>query len=929
MHNGNALAAIDDAGTDTTLEDKSLAIQKSVAVVGGGPAVPGAVLEYTLSFQVSDFFSFDELVLADDFSDGQRFDATFAPTFSVTENGLATNGGFAGANFDIMLNSPGDGRTAIQLRLSDELIAQNADGTLDGDLFADAIQVGGTVGTVTYRTVIQEDFSDTFASGDNSVDMGDTLDNNVQITGDLPNDNKVTDDSAASITIAEPSATKSIFAVDGDTGFTELAIAPGQTIAYRLRFSLPTGDVEDLLIEDFLPLPVFAATEVSGPIQAFSGPPAAGVVSFGPAHTLPGTGLFRDDGTPFDPQTDVVISTDAVGNTVSFDFGSFDDPGAGGPYEIDLLFTVSATDEPFADGLFLTNQGQFTTEDTDLEVASSTEIVQIELIQPNLALTKGVVSSDASAPVFDAGLGPAGVSFAQPGGAGAPFSGAVTSAGLETTPIDANIADIDAGDLVKFAITVENTGQRDAFDVLVRDLLTAGFEVPVGGQGLNLQGFSGDGTALSFTSAAGGAIGAGDEGSFSFSNVTGAGDNAGIRIVDPTDGGGSGGALGAGVVDTTNNILNATGSNVAIITYDLTAAGTVVAGETHTNTAELLEFAAVNGGADFTDGVEGQFTDDATSEILGPALAKNLIGSAIDNLANASNEAVIGELITYELVLTLPEGVTENVQITDTLDAGLAFVVLTSVSRSSADLTTTQGVGDFSDADPGAVFQSAVGAQGATVTFDLGDLSNANTDNPVVETVTLTYTAVVLNVATNQDATALNNNASLTANNGISETAAAANVLLLEPALEVLKLVSVDGGGSSGDAGDTVVYTVTVQHTGANQPDAFEVSLSDVIPGEILGAGITGVSDSLGILGLADFEIAGGVLQVAVIDEGGCIGHVAIEAAPIDAGRVVDRFPGDHRKVQGAGDLDVDNPVRREHGKPAAARLAPGRCDVH
>ncbi len=73
-----------------TLEDKSIAIQKSVDVVAGGVA-PGAILEYTLEFQVSDYFSFDDLIVSDTISDGQHVlpASEFVPTLLVNGNPYA------------------------------------------------------------------------------------------------------------------------------------------------------------------------------------------------------------------------------------------------------------------------------------------------------------------------------------------------------------------------------------------------------------------------------------------------------------------------------------------------------------------------------------------------------------------------------------------------------------------------------------------------------------------------------------------------------------------------------------------------------------------------------------------------------------------------------------------------------------------------
>ncbi len=75
-----AVTPYDPAGCEHTLADKSLAIQKSVTDLSGGIFKPGSVLEYRLTFQVSDFFAFNGLSVTDLLSDGQHVLASFTPT---------------------------------------------------------------------------------------------------------------------------------------------------------------------------------------------------------------------------------------------------------------------------------------------------------------------------------------------------------------------------------------------------------------------------------------------------------------------------------------------------------------------------------------------------------------------------------------------------------------------------------------------------------------------------------------------------------------------------------------------------------------------------------------------------------------------------------------------------------------------------------
>ena len=189
----------DDASTDLMLDELSIATQKSVAIVndtGGAGATAGDTLEYTLEVQISDFFSFTSVVLDDNFSDGQLFDATFSPTWEINENGVMTSGTFtSGVNFTSMLNSPGDGSTDLSFDLS----AVDGDGVLSGDLVApDMTLTSGTTVTVTFRTVIQDAFLEATPSNDASVDIGDILSNSNVVTGTLPSGQTESDNGSTS-----------------------------------------------------------------------------------------------------------------------------------------------------------------------------------------------------------------------------------------------------------------------------------------------------------------------------------------------------------------------------------------------------------------------------------------------------------------------------------------------------------------------------------------------------------------------------------------------------------------------------------------------------------------------------------------------------------------------------------------------------------
>ena len=468
--------------------------------------------------------------------------------------------------------------------------------------------------------------------------------------------------------------------------------------------------MEPLTITDYLPLPVLRATDVTARDLTAAATPPAGQWKFGPADTF-----FAFSGVV------PTLTTDAVGNAVSFAFAAFDDP-ANQPRAIDLLFTVTASDDPFADGLFLTNQARSREGSTNAGDAILDAIVQIQLNEPNLRIRKGVVTSSNTADVYaPTTVGP--VAFTAPGTAGFRATGPLTSAGLTTSPINSNVSALDAGDIVTFAIVVENlgSGPEGAFDVALRDTLPAGFVIP--GGGLNLSATDGNGTALAFTDLGGGVFGSG------LALVDPAVDQGALRVASPT-----------------------AGTNIAVITYDLVLAPGVGPNQAIINTATLANYAGTEGGPDFT---AVDLSDPATVTTAAPSMTKTVTGTnqAHTVLNGGLEDVAIGEIVTYTLTVGFPEGTTPAAVITDTLDAGLAFVAVDSITASSADLTTSVGTFDGVRtaaviSNPAPVPPNAIN-DGRRLRLDFGTLTNANTTNTTSETITIVYRVVVINSSGN------------------------------------------------------------------------------------------------------------------------------------------------------------------------------------
>ena len=805
-----------DPDSKHTLTAKTTALQKLVAdLTHPGAPRAGDTLEYTLNFQVSDYFALADFNLADVLTDGQEFDASFTPTITYTQKSQTLTSTFDSANFSAIVQ--GNGSTNVNFDVSAQVDALGL--VTDGKLIGAGIpNTGtgspstlpnptpsgpGTHGTITFRTKILNQYRQTPRPGADVV-QGDVIADNATSDATVlnyatlaPTASTVTDTSSASVTLVSGDVVKSVYAVNGTNVSGTPTITAGDAVTFRITYDLPFSSIKDYKIIDFLPLPIFAAqglTFAGGGSTATA--PASGQWKFGPTDTY--SKISRIIPT---------VSFNAAANSETWDFGTFQDT-LDQASTTDILFTITASNRPFADGLLLTNQAeQQERNETGDVLTSNTALAQVKVSEPALGITKGVVSTNNPAGVFaPPTVAPPGVTFSQPGIPGASFTGTVTSGGLATQPIDSTLSNVVGNDLVKFCIIVENTGsgQHGAFDVSFNDIFDATkMKIPTNATGLNLRITDGAGTLLPYTGDLFG---------------------SGITLVDPSS---TTGSLDPGKT-TAGTVIN-TGHNIAVITYDLQLLPTVLPADVIPNTATLTNYASTEGGPNFLppDGI----SDKTTVTVTSPTVLKSLVDTSIIDANNDRTHAVIGELATFELTIKVPEGTTPDAVVVDTLPAGLAFVQMIGTPVVDSGITVN---GSSSPTNP--AFTPVVTNNGQTLTFTLGDIVNTNPDRQL-HGFTLRYQTVVLNVSSNISNKTLTNSAKLTWTDHTELPAAKSSpVTVIEPKLKIDKTVD----KTTAQAGDTVTFTILVSHTGQSQTDAYNVDLSDVIP-----TGMTYVAASL------------------------------------------------------------------------------------
>jgi uncharacterized repeat protein (TIGR01451 family)/fimbrial isopeptide formation D2 family protein len=845
-----------------TFADRAISIQKSVRKIGGGEVGPDDILEWTIDLQVSDFFALNNVSVSDLLSDGSRFDTNFAPTLSVDGNPYTlTADGMNSANFDESLNP--DGTTAIEFRVSDEIDTRGENGRLVGG----CIDAGGsdtpdctlnhdgaTTAQIVFHTVVQRTYIDgkQVVEGDTLTNVAsafaDVLDTKTFLpTGGHPSDGRADFSPAgasAQISIARGVLSKSIYAINGSTSFTTpVHISPGDRVTYRLKQEFPASRTDDFSITDYLPLPIFAASTIAFSPVADATAPAADKAKYGPDDTF--HSMCSSDASSCPDAPPPAPSYDPVANSITFTYGNYALYPAKSSVA-DILFTVTVSTKPFADGLLLTNQARSRTSNSAGQVVTADAIVQVTLDQPVLAITKGVVGSDNSHAIYTpASIGP--VVFSGPTSVSCPTPSDphITNAGLSADPVNSDVSGLDAGDLVRFAVVVQDTGHAAAFNVQLMDTIPQGFRKPDGGYAMCIT--DGGGNPITATNISDGQDIGDGEALF----------GTGIKLVDPTVGVSPNetvvGALAAGTSGSTDNTA---GTNIAVITYTLQVDTSAVPTAVSTNRATLIDFTNSPTG---TGHLAAALTDDASATFSSPAIAKTITATGQNN----GNSVVIGEKVSYQVTLTVPEGTLPGARVVDTLPTGMGFAGCDSIATLSDGIATTDVTTDVAGGFDAVC--SGASVVGQNVTFDMGTLVNHNTDNSKAETVVITYEAVVLNSGDNHAGDTLQNAASFSWTGGQVGSvgpASADPVTVTEPQLSIQK----DSSVSTGDAFDSIAYTITITNPSAgtdpNGATAFDVVESDAIPAGMTYDGSTPFAEDPGGPAVSNLTVSGQTLSV-------------------------------------------------------------------
>ncbi|BBH45644.1 VCBS domain-containing protein [Pseudomonas sp. KU43P] len=827
-------------GQGITFVAKSITLLKQVNLqndVGTPGLTPGDTLRYTMDVAISDFFAFGENILeqgqftlTDLLSDGQTFDPRNPPTLIIQQHGASQAIALV---YTQTVNA--DGSTTLVFDIAESIrraIAGPGVAALFGDLYDDNLQEGATRLSIVYEALIDTTYTSDHPPHD-QLNEGDSVSNNATVSATVLRDalnmgGTQTDGSSTTSTIDTSAVDIELTQVNGGNPPGNGELRPGDVVTFTISYDLLVADYENFKLIAYLPLPLLDATGIN-----WSFGNGVGQWSFGSGNNI----------------LDVPDSvTTGPGNSIIFNFGNFASGGLNGG-TVQVRFTMVVGDQPFADQReldVLAQSSQTTT--VDKTVLTSSDVAVIESVaEPVLDIKHGVVSSSNGTVTGTTG------SWTAPGTTGVPFGGSVTS----LAAVDGNVTGIDGADALRLATALKNSGGGGAFDVSTSITLPAGLSF-VGGSlaAANLQIYRGDGTLLV----------AGTDYSVSGNTITFLDANGQATLL-------------AGRSGTASDL---SGANVVVITYDVRVSNAILASSTLQSTAALTNYASVNGGQDFTP---TDLVEVANQQVAAPTITKTYKdGSLTNDDSSASHTTgsnlVIGESITYDIVVTLPEGSTGSLRINDLIPPGLRLDPRFNGNLGYQIITTVAGSGALGANFNGVVTVNPVtldGSDGADLMLVFGT-AGANADNVTGNnSFVIRLVLVASNVIGNQQGTTLNNGAQLVYSDPDGDTpngtvavdrnltsAQQPGATIVEPTLTVTQQITSTPSFGGFDQGDTVTFTITV--TNNSGTDAFDISLLDNLPTEIDNLVISGTIQYSGGAtnnGGVDFVISGGRLVTA------------------------------------------------------------------
>ena len=294
-----------------------------------------------------------------------------------------------------------------------------------------------------------------------------------------------------------------------------------------------------------------------------------------------------------------------------------------------------------------------------------------------------------------------------------------------------------------------------------------------------------------------------------------------------------------------NADIGITEGTLVTITYDVLVDNSVLIGQSLTNSV-TAQWTSLDGpsvyerngtGAPWNMPAGAAYND----YFIGPISATVVVGDntattktrLLDTYGAGDNVVRIGDILEYQLRLSLQEGTYNNVSVTDALPLGLMFEEIASINGDTA--APYAAAAPFAHADiPAANIVVAGDATTIphTVTMTLGDIVNQADGNITNDDFIIIYRARVLNLVHLQvNNIALTNTAAMGYDtiSGPATTFTDTEIIdVRQPNLTVAKSAVAAGGDAVLDANELITYTVDIANNGT--APAYDTVLRDIIP---------------------------------------------------------------------------------------------------
>ena len=510
----------------------------------------------------------------------------------------------------------------------------------------------------------------------------------------------------------------------------ELNFVPGEEITYRLSMEIPSGDAMDVVFEDLFPIPIHDVQDLS--------------LVWG--EDIVEAPTSNASATP----SNIYIDIDK--NALYIDFGDVSSPSTGIPLTLAVDITIDITDEPFADDLIHTNFARFYSNNSLLEADVKVDLITINAGAPELLMFKGIVDTD------------------QPNESLAPIM----------IPVNANASGIDAWDYVDYRVTLVNTGQATAYDVIVTDFPP----FPEMGNCTLINVEDGNGDPMTYT------------GSLFTTGL---------------------------VIDEIPRQQNGTLANQALVNYQCRVQGDISIRDMVVNTAEAT-WTGVDGSPNYFNPI----TESSQIFFARPEVEVNVL-EIVPGYAEA-DEVQVGELVTLEARIRMPEGFTRDATFEVTLPEGMSVEELIEFDIPDDTFfsagSTSQVTNGITITDVGVGVEN----QDRRITITMEDIHNDNSDNNLDDYLSLRFKATVLNTEINQNGYVLEPSAVLTYLNPISGSMVTENgsteLTLVEPELDF----NVAFFAEELLPGSQTFVTITVGHSPTSTGNAYNVDLTNDLP---------------------------------------------------------------------------------------------------